>query len=232
MLVAEPQVKKVCGAKTRAGHSCPRPAMSNGKCYHHGGATPPPGPSHPNYRHGFRSKLRLKPDLARRLNEAAADPELMTVNRDVEALEVRQGELLERIDSAASEDFCSNVLKLLQAIKDTDAAAIGELLPLVEQQATAESRNIDTWKEYERVADSKRKLIDSHRKAQSEAGQMILLAQHVMTMDRLVAAAMSGQSVEEIVMNVRREYAVLMGVYEPSQPRIEQVENGSNDNDA
>lgn len=33
--------RKVCGAKTRAGHSCGRWAMANGRCDMHGGKTPP-----------------------------------------------------------------------------------------------------------------------------------------------------------------------------------------------
>ena len=44
-----------CGAKTRSDGTCKSPAMKNGRCRLHGGKTPAPGPSHPNYKHGLYS---------------------------------------------------------------------------------------------------------------------------------------------------------------------------------
>jgi hypothetical protein len=47
--------KKICGAKgKRNGKPCPRPPMANGRCYHHGGASPgnKQGSGNSNYRHG------------------------------------------------------------------------------------------------------------------------------------------------------------------------------------
>ena len=47
--------KMICGAKgKRNGKPCPRPPMTNGRCYHHGGASPGalPGAANANYKHG------------------------------------------------------------------------------------------------------------------------------------------------------------------------------------
>ena len=44
-----------CGAKTRSDGTCKSPAMKNGRCRLHGGKTPAPGPTHPNYKHGLYS---------------------------------------------------------------------------------------------------------------------------------------------------------------------------------
>jgi hypothetical protein len=43
-----------CGAKTRSGKPCRSPAMPNGRCRMHGGASPgaPKGKANGNYRHG------------------------------------------------------------------------------------------------------------------------------------------------------------------------------------
>lgn len=43
-----------CGAKTRSGESCRSPAMPNGRCRMHGGASPgaPTGERNGNYKHG------------------------------------------------------------------------------------------------------------------------------------------------------------------------------------
>ena len=43
-----------CGARTRSGHSCRQPAMTNGRCRLHGGKSPgaPRGTANGNYRNG------------------------------------------------------------------------------------------------------------------------------------------------------------------------------------
>ena len=43
-----------CGAKTRSGSPCRAPAMPNGRCRMHGGASPgaPRGKANGNYKHG------------------------------------------------------------------------------------------------------------------------------------------------------------------------------------
>ena len=66
-----------CWARTRAGHPCRSPAMRNGRCRMHGGAST--GPRTPeglercrmaNFKHGMRSAevitLRLHANIARR----------------------------------------------------------------------------------------------------------------------------------------------------------------------
>ena len=46
-----------CGARTRRGKSCRSPAMANGRCRLHGGASPgaPRGEGNGMFRHGLRS---------------------------------------------------------------------------------------------------------------------------------------------------------------------------------
>ena len=47
-----------CGAKTRRGSPCRSPAMPNGRCRMHGGASPgaPRGEANGNYKHGLLTK--------------------------------------------------------------------------------------------------------------------------------------------------------------------------------
>lgn len=59
-----------CGAKTKSagGHPCPRPAMSNGKCYHHGGNTPVRITT-------GRYSVKHRASLASSIDEFRSDPE-------------------------------------------------------------------------------------------------------------------------------------------------------------
>lgn len=47
-----------CGATTRKGTPCKAPAMKNGRCRMHGGASTgaPQGCNHPHYKHGLYTK--------------------------------------------------------------------------------------------------------------------------------------------------------------------------------
>jgi hypothetical protein len=47
------QPRRICGARTRSGTPCPTPAMPNGRCRMHGGASPgPPKGSRNALKHG------------------------------------------------------------------------------------------------------------------------------------------------------------------------------------
>ncbi len=56
------QVSPRCGAKTRSGRPCEGPAMPNGRCRMHGGASPgaPKGKANGNYRHGRYTSEAIK----------------------------------------------------------------------------------------------------------------------------------------------------------------------------
>lgn len=51
-----------CGARTRSGRPCRCPAMPNGKCRIHGGASPgaPQGAANGNYRDGYWTREALE----------------------------------------------------------------------------------------------------------------------------------------------------------------------------
>ena len=55
-----------CGARTRSGRPCKAPAMRNGRCRMHGGASLS-GPAHGRYKHGYFTKEAI--EGRRRLRE-------------------------------------------------------------------------------------------------------------------------------------------------------------------
>jgi len=84
-----------CSAKSkRSQEQCKRWATPGRRvCHYHGGATPRPGPDHPNWRHGKRSKY-LPAQLAAKYESAESDPNLALFRQDLALLEMRLGELL------------------------------------------------------------------------------------------------------------------------------------------
>jgi hypothetical protein len=73
-----------CGAKTRRGHPCRSPAMPNGRCRMHGGASPgaPKGPCNGMWRHGLRSAAAIE----RRRRKAAEMRSLRQAIRELAQL--------------------------------------------------------------------------------------------------------------------------------------------------
>ncbi len=95
------ELQPACAAKGRKGRLCGKLPMDNGRCYFHGGASPAPGPTHPNYKHGRLSKV-LPPSLSRLYEEAKADPDLLSISSDVALLDTLQVEAAARIDTGES----------------------------------------------------------------------------------------------------------------------------------
>lgn len=92
----------ICGAKTKRGKGiCKRPPMANGRCYHHGGASPAPGPTHPRYKNGVRSKY-LPAAVAKHFDEAMADPEFLSVRENAALVFARKKQLEQRLETGES----------------------------------------------------------------------------------------------------------------------------------
>lgn len=101
ILYRHPETNKpACGAKTNhpnkyGEHRCLVAPMPNGRCHKHGGATPK-GLALPQTKHGRYSKY-LPANLLGQYNEAISDPELLTLNDEIAALQARAMQLMERL---------------------------------------------------------------------------------------------------------------------------------------
>lgn len=86
---------KLCGAKTRAGGSCRRHAMQNGRCRLHGGLSPPPGPAHPRYIHGGRSRrYALVGALSKKYAQHLGDLDYMGLRDEMALISTQIDELV------------------------------------------------------------------------------------------------------------------------------------------
>src|SRR2546429_446360 len=108
-----------CGAKSkRAGRPCQAPAMPNGRCHKHGGATPS-GLASPQFRDGRYSKY-LPTGLLERYATAVQDPDLLALRSDISLVDARLSQLVERLKSHES----SAIWKALaEALAKLDAAS-------------------------------------------------------------------------------------------------------------
>lgn len=105
----------ICGASTMENAPCKAAPMENGRCRKHGGKTPV-GIASANWETGKHS--RLFPTLPTRLLDAAArshaDPELLSLRRQISVLEARDGELYAELttgESGAAWGQASRVLR-------------------------------------------------------------------------------------------------------------------------
>jgi hypothetical protein len=87
-----PHNDRLCGAKTRKGTPCQNPAMKNGRCRMHGGATPR-GTDLPQFRHGRYSKS-LPDKLVGRYEEALTDEERHDLRDEIALAEAKIYDLL------------------------------------------------------------------------------------------------------------------------------------------
>jgi hypothetical protein len=87
-----PHNDRLCGAKTRRGTPCQNPAMKNGRCRMHGGATPR-GTDLPQFKSGRYSKS-LPDKLAGRYEEALSDEERHDLRDEIALAEAKIADLL------------------------------------------------------------------------------------------------------------------------------------------
>lgn len=166
-----------CRARKKSGNGlCMQPAMPNGRCRMHGGKSPPPGPTNPNFKHGLYSKA-IPARLRDRIAAADTDPTLLSHRRDLALLDGRLEELLERLTeggtSKAWRDLAAGVDELVAArdAKDTErvAAALNRIVPLVRAGVTEER----AWREAVDVIRERRKQAAAEHKRTLELSQAI-----------------------------------------------------------
>src|SRR5829696_6743343 len=117
-----PHNDRLCGAKTRRGAPCQNPAMKNGRCRMHGGATPR-GTDLPQFKTGRYSKS-IPDGLAGRYKEALSDEERHDLRDEIALSEAKVHDLLSKIDRGESDELWIRLRTLegqLQRTRSDDA---------------------------------------------------------------------------------------------------------------
>ena len=148
-------------------------------CYVHGGATPAPGPLHPNFRHGRYSKV-VPREVASLYHAGLTDPNLLEMTDELALLNARTGQLLQRTGSGESETRWRDAQEMMRAVLSFDAQGDAENL----SEAIAELGKIvfgkndyEGWREVIGVIDMRRKIASVERARLQAAKQTVTVAQ-------------------------------------------------------
>lgn len=117
---------RLCGAKTRSGGPCRRSPMRNGRCALHGGKSPAPGPGHPAYKHGERSRrYQLAGTLDTRYAAHLEDLDYIGLRDELAAVTTHIDELLILADrSEAEERRLWELVDLRRRLSETEVRRI------------------------------------------------------------------------------------------------------------
>lgn len=171
-----------CGAKTRSGEPCKRPAMANGRCYTHGGKSLA-GIASPSFKTGRYSRYMPK-RLLDRYEAAISDKELLVLRDEIALVEVRVTDLLAALSPEAGEDAwreaqsCNEQLQSALQARDAVAARTAAVALARALQPGKEEKEI--WGEITRLTDLRRKLVEAERGRLVELSQMITAEQAMM----------------------------------------------------
>jgi hypothetical protein len=174
---------KACGAKTRAGGTCRRAAMPNGRCSKHGGKSLV-GPAAPRFRHGRYSKL-LPTHLAARFTEARSDPELLAMRDEIALVDARIADVLQRVDHGESGDSWRGVERLYKRIRDAlvtgDRTELSVAVVALGMRVQGSTQDYAAWQDVMALIDRRRVLVESERRRLVVMQQM-LSAEQAMTL--------------------------------------------------
>jgi hypothetical protein len=95
----------------------------NKRCKRHGGMTPPPGPTHPNWKHGRYSRA-FPQRLRDRYEEALRDPDLLSAKEATAILSTRLVDLLKRLDSGENDDLLGQIVEAWTEFKAASKRAM------------------------------------------------------------------------------------------------------------
>lgn len=161
-------------------------------CYMHGGKSPK-GIASPSFRHGRYSKY-LPARLAERYDDARNDPDALALKDERALLEARLTEVLQQVSEGGSGALWKQAkqaftdLKWALLSKDTDAMAAS--IRTLESLLTKGTDEQAAWDEAYEIVERLRRLVDTERRHQIAAQQVITTTEFMAVMGRISALAL------------------------------------------
>jgi hypothetical protein len=187
--------------------------MPNGKCYHHGGATPS-GLANPNVKHGRHSK-DLPTRLAGRYEVAASDPELLKLDSEINLLDALVNERLATLDTGESgavwrelADLWSEIEKARRSNSITSMLAV---LPQIGQLVTRGQADQAARQEILDMIERRRKLVDSEDKRRVRAQQVMTAEQAAVLVSVMADSVRRHVDDPDVRAAIARDIAAVFG---------------------
>lgn len=175
-----------CGAKLRGSNPsryCTMyPLAGRPRCRYHGGKSLA-GAEHPGFKGRGWSKY-LPQRLGDRLGEALMDPELTSLTHELALIDVRMGELLEKLGTGDTEFIWDQVKDAVEQTRNAHTAGKGDdvlkQLDRLEELAHKAQEDRAVWNDVHGVIEQRRRLADTERKREELLGAT-MNAQQAMT---------------------------------------------------
>lgn len=177
-----------CGAKTKSGKPCRAPAMANGRCRIHGGATPR-GHALPQTTHGRYSK-HLPTRLAALYAETESDTELLSVRQDIRLIDALILSNFDKLDTGESKQYWDDMLKWILkarvAYKSENYATLEQALDEMEAITDGRRLHYATEQEIRDKVEQRRKLVETEQKISLQGERAISVEQLMLLMSSVL----------------------------------------------
>jgi hypothetical protein len=147
------------------------------------------GAAAPAYKHGRHSKY-LPARLVERYGEAVGDSELLALRDEIALVDVRLGELLERIDTGESQALWMQLGATFEEMQQSYASqnasgfarAVKNLAAIIEQGGRADQ----VWDDIGKQLEQRRRLVESERRRLVDMQQMLTAEQAMVLLAAVV----------------------------------------------
>jgi hypothetical protein len=180
-----------CGSKLRgtdpARYCTKYPLTGRTRCDLHGGNTPA-GLDSPNLKTARWSK-RLPAQLAARYDELVADAEIINLGQDIGLLDVRLGQLLERLETAESEIGWQRARETFASLRagltSGNSDQIRESMRAMNELFTSNVGLDHTWRDVREALQERRLLVESERRRLVDMHQMVTVEEVLLLVTRI-----------------------------------------------
>jgi hypothetical protein len=203
---------KRCGAKLQKGRGFCRCTFlfPNGRCRLHGGKNKG-GFASATFKHGRYSKY-MPQGMGQRFREALNDPALLALDKDVAVIETRLTELFTALNEpgGAWRQVIEWKDRLMAARASNDAAALSEALSGLVAAITSGAGERERWEEIGELIEGRRKLVDSIRKHEVQAQEVLTLGQAMALFTALAQAVKQNVHDRDSLRQISDQFQRLM----------------------
>lgn len=170
-----------CTAKSKStGKRCQRNAMKGmNVCHVHGGKTPK-GIASPNYKTGKYSRY-TSGNIAQKLERFTQDPDLLNLYEEIKLITARIDEKLDRLDTIDASEvhkaLKALVVQARKAYKNSDYGGLEGTLDTLEDVVNQRILHYQTDEDIRKDLETRRKLIETQRKLNADAEQLLTASQ-------------------------------------------------------